>query len=183
MVNTLLQVYCYEAGQKTLAFTAIDMEELLSEVIQALMPLALEKGLALALKLDKSGGSVEIKGDRLELRRVFTNLIGNAVKFTDTGSVDVILCARKPTNAAKRAISPTWIQVDVKDTGPGIPPEYRAFLFEPFRHGKHKRSGSGLGLNLSFQIIKAHQGAIAVQSDVGQGSTFTVQLPTQQPTA
>lgn len=180
MVNTLLQVYCYEAGQKVLAFTTIDVRELLTEVVQSLTPLALDKGLTMGLNLAPDSGSMELQGDRLELRRVFTNLIGNAVKFTDTGSVDVLLNRITPVDVAKRAISPNWIQVDVKDTGPGIPPDYRAFLFEPFRHGKHKRSGSGLGLNLSFQIIRAHRGAIDVQSQVGQGSTFTVQLPVQQ---
>jgi two-component system, sensor histidine kinase and response regulator len=180
MVNTLLQVYCYEAGQKTLAFTPIDIQELLAEVVQSLTPLALDKGLTVGLNVDRDGKTVEIQGDRLELRRVFTNLIGNAVKFTDTGSVDVVLSSITPKDPAQGAISSTWIQVDVKDTGPGIAPEDRAFLFEPFRHGKHKRSGSGLGLNLSYQIIRAHRGAIAVQSQVGQGSLFTVQLPVQQ---
>jgi two-component system, sensor histidine kinase and response regulator len=180
MVNTLLQVYCYEAGQKTLAFTTIDVRELLTEVVQSLTPLALDKGLTMGLNLAPDSGPMELQGDRLELRRVFTNLIGNAVKFTDTGSVDVLLSRITPADAAKRAVSTDWIQVDVKDTGPGIPPDYRAFLFEPFRHGKHKRSGSGLGLNLSYQIIRAHRGAIDVQSQVGQGSTFTVQLPVQQ---
>lgn len=178
MVNTLLAVYCYEAGSKTLSFTSIDLQQLLSEVIQALKPIALDKGLSLKANLDELDEPIELMGDRLELRRVFTNLIGNAVKFTDAGAVTVRLYEASNPESSKS--SERWVKVEVEDTGPGIAPEQQAFLFEPFRHGNHKRSGSGLGLHLSSQIIKAHHGRITVESDLGQGCLFTVLLPTQQ---
>ncbi|MDX2216184.1 MAG: hybrid sensor histidine kinase/response regulator [Oculatellaceae cyanobacterium bins.114] len=176
MVNALLEVYCYEAGKKTLAFTAIDMRELLLEVLQSLTPLAIDKGLELRTNLEHIS-PIELMGDRLELRRVLMNLVGNAIKFTDNGFVEV----RLSTVPKSSGSNSNWVKIEVQDTGPGVAPEYRAFLFEPFRHGNHKRSGSGLGLHLSSQIIKAHQGKIDIQSEVGNGSTFVVELPSQQP--
>jgi two-component system sensor histidine kinase/response regulator len=176
MVNTLLQVYCYEAGRKTLSLTPIDLRQLLKEVVQGLMPIAVDKGLTLQTNLDDDDKLIELRGDRLELHRVFTNLVGNAVKFTDSGSV-IVRLSKIVRPEPDKADQP-WVRVEVEDTGPGISPEYHSSLFEPFRHGNHKRSGSGLGLHLSCQIIKAHQGTIEVQSEVGKGSLFVVELPT-----
>ena len=70
--------------------------------------------------------------------------------------------------------------ITVEDTGSGIPTEEQATLFERFRQGSHKRSGSGLGLYLSRRIVEAHQGTIKVNSEPGKGSTFAVRLPIQQ---
>ena len=168
MVNTLLEVYRYEAGRKTLIFAPVDLRELLQEVVQELSPLADDKKLSLKLNLEEKGAS-KVMGDRLELHRVFTNLIGNAIKFTDKGSVEVSLRASSP-----------WVIVNVEDTGPGITPEDQAMLFERFRPGSHKRSGSGLGLHLSRRIVESHQGKIDVKSQLGKGSVFTVSLSAQQ---
>jgi len=164
MVNTLLEVYRYEAGRKTLSFTEVDLRALLDEVMAELRPLAEEKQLTLAQHCEVE--AVVVRGDRLELRRVLTNLIGNAIKFTDTGSVTARLSASE--HAAV---------VTIRDTGPGIAADERATVFERFRHGKHRNSGSGLGLHLSRRILDQHDGTIALDSEVGEGSCFTVQLP------
>lgn len=165
MLNTLLEVHCYEVGEKSLSFIQFDFKALTAEVIQELTPLAIEKGLT--LQSDWQAEASEVKGDRLELRRVVTNLIGNAIKFTDAGSITV--------QAAQ--VSQTLV-LSVIDTGIGILPEDQPCIFERYRRGKHKRSGSGLGLHLCQQIVQAHQGTIALKSTSGQGSTFTVSLPT-----
>ena len=175
MVNTLLEVYRYEAGRKNLLFAPVDLRELLKEVVQELTPLADEKELAMSLEVDDKGDS-KVLGDRLELHRVFTNLIGNAIKFTDRGSVEVRL--KSTTNKTNPAGD--WVIVEVQDTGPGIAPQDRAVLFERFRQGSHKRSGSGLGLHLSRRIAEAHQGTLEVMSEVGKGSVFVVRLPNQR---
>lgn len=167
MVNTLLEVYRYEAGRKTLLFSPVDLRELIQEVTQELAPIATEKKLSLKPHLGEKLES-KVVGDRLELHRVFTNLIGNAIKFTDAGSVDIRIA--DPTRDS-------WVTVEIQDTGPGIAPEDQAFLFERFRSGSHKRSGSGLGLHLSRRIVEAHQGTIEVNSEVGQGTLFKVRLP------
>ncbi|MBC6429435.1 response regulator [Nostoc sp. HG1] len=164
MVNTLLEVYRHEAGCKTLKISPCNIQELVSEVSQELTPLAEEKGLAVNIDRDETAST--IMGDRVELRRVLTNIIGNAIKFTDKGSVD-IRCYPTPVD----------VTIDIQDTGPGISKQDQAILFERFRQGKHQRSGSGLGLYLSRCIIEAHQGTIDVTSEPGKGSTFTIRLP------
>ncbi|QLE40674.1 response regulator [Nostoc sp. C052] len=164
MVNTLLEVYRHEAGCKILKISPCNIQELVSEVSQELTPLAEEKGLVVNLDKDKTAST--IMGDRVELRRVLTNIIGNAIKFTDKGSVD-IHCH----------LTPVAVNIDIQDTGPGISKPDQAILFERFRQGKHQRSGSGLGLYLSRCIIEAHQGTIDVTSEPGKGSTFTIYLP------
>ncbi|MBD1935493.1 MULTISPECIES: hybrid sensor histidine kinase/response regulator [Cyanophyceae] len=179
MVNTLLEVYRYEAGRKTLTFSPIDLKQLLQEVIEELTPLAGEKNLSLVLDVgDKDAHNKlnsKVVGDRLELHRVFTNLIGNAIKFTDKGSVVVRMV---PDTNIVDSDTPSLI-MEVQDTGPGIPAEDQAVLFERFRQGNHKRSGSGLGLHLSRRIVEAHQGAIEVKSELGKGSLFRIRLPVQ----
>ncbi len=170
MVNTLLEVYRYEADRKTFTVAAVAMEKLAQEVMQELTPLAEEKDLLLSLDLGETRDELRVKGDRLELHRLLTNLIGNAIKFTDKGSVLVNLQQQTTTN-------PPWIILTVQDTGVGIAPEDQEWLFNRFRTGKHRRSGSGLGLHLCRQIVETHQGKIEVRSQLGKGSQFMVSLP------
>ncbi|HEY9821979.1 MAG TPA: hybrid sensor histidine kinase/response regulator [Candidatus Sericytochromatia bacterium] len=175
MVNTLLEVYRYEAGRKNLIFSPVNLQELIKEVIQELSPLANEKGLPLKYEIEDSVNS-KVVGDRLELHRVFTNLIGNAIKFTDKGLIEVHL-SNSPNPDEPKA---SWVLVEVQDTGPGISLEDQNILFERFRQGSHKRSGSGLGLHLSKRIVETHQGTIELKSDLDKGSLFIVRLPAHQ---
>ncbi|KJH73302.1 sensor histidine kinase [Aliterella atlantica] len=181
MVNTLLEVYRFEAGRKTLSFMPVDLRQLLPEVIKELTPLALEKKLSLQAEFDDKMQIGKVMGDRLELHRLFTNLIGNAIKFTDAGEVTVRLhSSLAPANlAAKQQSSSSYVAIEVADTGQGVAPDEQAVLFERFRQGSHKRSGSGLGLYLSRRIAEAHQGTIQLKSELGKGSVFTVYLPMQ----
>lgn len=171
MVNMLLEVYRYEAGRKSLVFSPLDLSAMLGEVIKELSSLAIDKGLALNFDPDQSV-DFKIKGDRIELHRVFTNLIGNAIKFTDEGSVTVQIAL------IRENFDVPQVEVGIKDTGPGIPLEEQSTLFESFSSGKHKRAGSGLGLQLSRRIAEAHNGTVSVKSEVGEGSCFIVRLPT-----
>ena len=177
MVNTLLEVYRYEAGRKTLTFSSFDLRKTVQEVIQELTPLAQEKQISIKYSQpDCPDCPVIVVGDPLELRRVVTNLVGNAVKFTDIGSVDVRLHHDDhgmdfPGAEQKRII------LEVQDTGEGMSPEDQALIFDRFRQGKNKRSGSGLGLHLVSRIVEAHKGNIYVQSELGRGSLFTICLP------
>lgn len=179
MVNTLLEVYRFEAGRKTLSFLPVDLHQLLQEVIKELTPLALEKKLSLQAEFDEKTPIGKVMGDRLELHRLFTNLVGNAIKFTDKGSVTVRLGQSfSPANlSSKQQANSAYIAVEIEDTGPGIAPEEQEMLFERFRQGSHKRSGSGLGLYLSRRIAEAHQGTIQLNSEPGKGSVFIVYLP------
>ncbi|BAY96597.1 response regulator receiver signal transduction histidine kinase [Tolypothrix tenuis PCC 7101] len=176
MVNTLLEVSRFEAGKKTLNWESCDLKETAQEVVSELNPLAMEKQLTLKVdthKLDSLGDKAGVvMGDSLELRRVLSNLVGNAIKFTDTGGVKIRL-SEEPYGPQKQ----TYLTIEVEDTGYGIAPEDQATIFERFRQGKNKRSGSGLGLHLSSRIVEAHGGKIEVNSVIGQGSKFTVHLP------
>ncbi|MEA5479745.1 hybrid sensor histidine kinase/response regulator [Pseudanabaena galeata UHCC 0370] len=167
MVNKLLDVYRYESGSKTINLQPLDLKELLNQVVQELKPIAISKNLELTAELDDIA---TVKGDRLELLRVFNNLIGNALKFTESGSVHVSL--KLEESEAIMAIA---------DTGAGISLDEQPFLFQRFRQGNHQKQGSGLGLYLSHYIINAHNGKILVKSpnlDSQKGSTFFVHLPT-----
>lgn len=183
MVNTMLEVYRHDAGQKEMKFLPCNMSTIVQEVVQELKPLADDKSLALTLILADDPAPptdivYDILGDTLELHRLLTNLVGNAIKFTDKGSVQVHL-----KGASHQALlqgqppEATWVRVEVHDTGVGIPLEEQESLFERFRQGNHKRMGSGLGLYLSRRIIEAHKGTITVQSEIGQGSVFVICLP------
>ena len=167
MVNKLLDVYRYESGSKTINLQPLNLRELLEQVVQELKPIAISKNLELSAELDDIH---EVKGDRLELLRVFNNLIGNALKFTESGNVHVSLKQNK-----------TETVIEIADTGMGIPLDEQPFLFQRFSQGSHQKQGSGLGLYLSHYIISAHNGKISVKSspnpDSQQGSTFIVHLP------
>ncbi|MEH1852793.1 MAG: hybrid sensor histidine kinase/response regulator [Nostoc sp.] len=183
MVNTLLEVYRFEAGRKSLAFQPVNLGQLLEEVTGELSPLAQDK--ALSLSVDFTEESNTVMGDRLELHRLFTNLIGNAIKFTDSGSVTIRFTSQRQfdksnqSQLSERSNSVDYIRIEIADTGPGIPPEELATIFERFRQGSHKSSGSGLGLYLARRIVEAHQGIILLNSDLGKGSIFIVLLPTK----
>lgn len=165
LVNTLLEVHRFEAGCKSLAIASFDLKKMIKEVVRELEAIALDKALSLTYD-EQDNGSIRIKGDRLELRRVITNLVGNAIKFTDIGYVKIFV--RQDVNS---------VSISVEDTGPGIKPSEQATLFERFRTGNHARAGTGLGLHLSRRIVEAHSGSIEVESAVGKGSVFTVRLP------
>ncbi|MEP0872212.1 HAMP domain-containing histidine kinase [Trichocoleus desertorum AS-A10] len=183
MVNTLLEVYRLEAGRKSFSFSPVDLRDLVTEVAQELAPLAADKNIALKVDVgDHLGYPVasHVSGDRLEIHRVLTNLVGNAIKFTDSGFITIGLSSTPPPGTAT-ASAPTWAVITVKDTGTGISPEDQAMLFERFRQGQHRRSGSGLGLYLSRRIIETHQGTVDLESELGKGSTFIVRLPAKQP--
>ncbi|MDZ8184495.1 MAG: hybrid sensor histidine kinase/response regulator [Nostoc sp. ChiSLP02] len=183
MVNTLLEVYRFEAGRKTLALQPTNLAQLLEEVVGELAPLAQEKKLLLNLELAEELKTNTVMGDRLELHRLFTNLIGNAIKFTDSGSVTIRLTSQthfgnnNQNQFPEKSNFADYISIEIADTGSGIRPEEQSTIFERFRQGSHKSSGSGLGLYLARRIIEAHQGVILLNSELGKGSTFIVLLP------
>lgn len=164
MMNQLLEVHCYEVGDKTLSFVCFNLKALVLEAIAELQPLIDQKSLKIDFQYQLP--TEEIKGDPLELKRLVQNLLGNAIKFTDHGGIILSVLQQEQE----------WV-LSVQDTGTGIAESDQIRIFDRFRQGKHKRSGSGLGLHLCQQIVQAHRGQIHVSSQLGQGSTFTVRLP------
>jgi signal transduction histidine kinase len=170
LVNVLLEVYKYESGRQRLVFDTVDVQGLLEAICQELEAMARHK--EQTLELDLSEAIPKIYGDKQELRRVFVNLIGNALNYTPRGG-HVRVTAQSDG---------TRLTVAVEDNGRGIPASDIPQLFQRFSQGtsKQRSSGTGLGLYLSRQIVEAHQGTIGVESTEGVGSRFYLSLPKTQ---
>ena len=171
LVNDLIDLSAVESGSFQLALRAVSPADIVRETIEAFTPRARTKGLALACTLDGPVPAwLSLDGSRL--RQVVTNLVGNALKFTDRGSVAVTLTA-EPTDDGR-----TKLQVAVRDTGPGIPPEQQARLFTPFTRLAQTadKEGSGLGLALSAALCRAMGGDLVLASDGRTGSCFTATI-------
>ncbi len=189
LVNNLLQLYRFEAGLYPLEFTSVSIQELVQEVILELTHLSDAKGIT--LKAEFPDTSIMIDGDRLELRRLLTNLIGNAIKFTEEGGVLLRISAPSAAESSPESSpesssesspesSRQMVTIQVIDTGVGISTTVQNSLFDRFSAGTHKYSGSGLGLHVAKYILEAHQGTIEVDSILGEGSTFVIELPQHQ---
>jgi signal transduction histidine kinase len=159
-----------EAKKLELEITSFNLAEIVNDIQSKMNVLAEAKGLTLTTEVAADIPD-PILGDRHRLRQILINLLGNAIKFTETGSVR--LCVYRPN-------SQYWA-IQVSDTGPGIPVDAQARIFEPFRQvdGSTTRiyGGTGLGLSIVKQLTTLMAGQITVESKVGQGSTFTIQLP------
>lgn len=174
MTNTLLDIYRYEAGSKTLSFTVFDIRVLLESILRELRPLASSKKIQLTLMASGAAGQSGLNGGsswsihaaKLEIRRMLTNIVSNAIKYTDQGEVKVSL-----------DVDSASYQIQIRDTGCGISAADLPNIFNRFYQGRDCRSGHGLGLNLVHQIISAHQGTIEVESHLNQGTCFTLNLP------
>lgn len=176
LVNVLLEVYKYESGRQKLILDSVSLKDLLTQITQELEALASHREHTLCLKLlgDLSASDCAVWGDKQELKRVFVNLIGNAIHFTPRNGLIEVLIQRN--DAGK-------LQIEVVDNGRGIPAADIPLLFQRFSQGtsKQRSSGSGLGLYLSRQIVEAHHGQIGVESVEGEGSRFYVILPLMSP--
>jgi heavy metal sensor kinase len=145
----------------------VDLTLLLKDVIDSLQPLAEEKGLRI---IDQTpDADLLIHGDSDTLIRLFVNLVDNAIKYTEQGAITV--------TAASAADQ--QVHVTISDTGMGIAPAHLPQIFERFYRVDQSRSkeGAGLGLAIAREVTQAHGGTLSVTSELGQGTTFTVQLP------
>jgi signal transduction histidine kinase len=168
LINDVLDLSKIEAGQLVLELSDYSVQDIAQTVRSTLEPLASDK--KLAFKFDLSPGLPAGHGDGRRLTQVLINLVGNAIKFTDAGEV-----------AIKAEANNGSFHVSVSDTGPGISTADQAKLFQEFQQADNaitrKKGGTGLGLAISKRIIEMHGGRIWVESQPGQGSTFTFTLP------
>jgi signal transduction histidine kinase len=170
LINTVLDVAKIESGQFTLNLAEYAIESVVETVRSATESLAQYKNLAFKTEVPKSL-PVGL-GDEQRLTQVLLNLVGNAIKFTDAGEVRV---TAKSVNG--------HFNVTVADTGPGIPPAEQARIFEQFHQVDSSltkaKGGTGLGLAIAKQIVELHGGRIWVESTVGKGSAFQMEIPTR----
>ena len=168
LINDVLDLTKIEAGQLSLAFADYSMRGVVQTVITAVEPLAAEK--TLALKVTVPPNLPLGKGDERRITQVLLNLVGNGIKFTEVGEVQVAVMA-----------SDGAFVVSVADTGPGIAPIDQQRIFQEFQQADssstRRKGGTGLGLAIAKRIIELHRGRIWVESNLGGGATFWFRLP------
>lgn len=175
VINDVLDMSKIKAGKLTLLPEIFDLKEILDEVVETTHPLAETKALALNLQVDPAA-NLNIYADRTRLKQVITNLVNNAIKFSEAGQIDL---------SAERELA--QIRIKVRDTGIGIAPDNLNQIFEEFsqldKSTTRKAGGSGLGLAISRGVIELHGGNLWAESN-GQsgpdgGSTFIIEMPVE----
>ncbi|HET7189434.1 MAG TPA: ATP-binding protein [Gemmatimonadaceae bacterium] len=166
LIQDLLDVSRIDAGTLAVATTALEASMLIRDAVLELAPLV--EGKKLVLEHEWSGPDLLVAVDRSRIGQIFSNLVGNAIKFTKAGGT-VRIEGRRRGDAA---------EFDVVDSGAGIPPEHVPHLFDRFwQASQTSRSGAGLGLFIVKGIVAAHGGSITVESTVGEGTRFRFSIP------
>jgi signal transduction histidine kinase/HAMP domain-containing protein len=170
LINDVLDLSKIEAGQLTLALDEYAVQGVIEAVVSVAQPLVQAKGLNLQVNIAKDLPLG--RGDERRLTQVLLNLVGNAIKFTDAGSVTITAGA-----------DGDLLELAVTDTGPGIAPADQERIFDAFQQvdnsSTRQKGGTGLGLAISRRIVQMHGGTMSVESVPGQGSTFRIRIPLQ----
>jgi signal transduction histidine kinase len=168
LINDVLDFQKLESGAEEFLLKENNLNEVVVEVQKTMSALVYQKGLRLTLKLSENMPIVRFNRDRII--QVLTNLVNNAVKFTESGEITVTT-----------SFGGNFVQASIRDTGPGISEEDISKLFHDFSQlgidGERKTGGTGLGLAISKEIIDRHRGKIWVESKIGEGSVFSFILP------
>ncbi|HRA42610.1 MAG TPA: ATP-binding protein, partial [Gammaproteobacteria bacterium] len=167
ILNDILDFSKMEAGKLRIERSIMDVRECIDEILNLLLPHAQEKNIAL-IPLIYSDVPAQVLGDPLRIKQIVTNLVSNAIKFTERGSVIVRVMLEN------ESFPHTTLRVNVTDTGIGLSPEEQKVLFHAFNQTKsaHKSGGTGLGLVISKKLVEQMGGTIGVESEPQQGSTF-----------
>jgi signal transduction histidine kinase len=172
-INEILDFAKIDSGKIQLQREDVDLNQFLADVVVSLQPLALKK--RLNFTYEKPAEDIHLPMDPKLIRRVFVNLLSNAIKYVEEED-DVTI---------RVSYNDDEVQIAVADTGPGIPPEYHATIFERFSRVPDSRGrtieGTGVGLAMVREIVQLHHGDIKVTSQLGMGATFTVTLPRKVP--
>lgn len=170
LIDHVLTLARAEAGQIRLTFEPVDLGAMAATLVEQLEPVAEARCVTLCCEPSEA----IVNGDVGWLRRLLLNLMGNAIKYTNPHGTIIVRVSRDVAFA----------RVDVQDTGIGLSPDDAAHVFEPFFRADKARSssneGAGLGLSLVRWIAVQHRGTVSVQSRLGEGSTFTVSLPSAE---
>jgi PAS domain S-box-containing protein len=173
LINDILDLARIEAGKMELNFEEVHLSEMTTSVMSTAKGLVKEKPIQLLQHIPSNMPTV--RGDTMRVRQVLLNLISNASKFTDEGSITVETIVQKGPTGKMEAL------INVVDTGPGISIEDQKKLFQAFSQvdgsATRKSGGSGLGLSICANLVQLHGGRIGIHSEVGRGSTFWFTLP------
>lgn len=179
LINDVLDISKIEAGELKVANERFDLGLSIDKVLGIVRPLAEQKG----LNLHVSGRELAPSwcGDARRVEQILLNLLGNAIKFTERGTINLVVDRVKSDADSSNGKSGETIRLQVKDTGPGIKPEDLAELFQPFRQVdsalSRQHEGTGLGLAICRRLAGLMGGRIEAQSVWGEGSVFTLTLP------
>lgn len=171
LIEDLFELAQMDAGAMQLDRRPLPIAEIAADVLDAMRPLAGERGVALEFAVEEEPPPIPVDGSRIE--RVIGNLLRNAIEHTSAGDTVRVSLGRDSGCA--------W--VEVRDTGEGIPAADLERVWERFVSGSSERGGTGLGLAIVRGIVQAHAGSVGVESSLGEGSVFTVRLPVGEPTA
>ncbi|MCW2278188.1 PAS domain-containing hybrid sensor histidine kinase/response regulator [Heliophilum fasciatum] len=181
IINDILDFSKIEAGKMTIESIDFNLYKIVQETAKILLPTAMEKGLLLNLHIDPAVMPM-VNGDPIHLKQILFNLIGNAIKFTEHGRVEISLTAADQQDGAQT------IRFAIQDTGIGISEENQCDLFEPFIQGEksttRKYGGTGLGLAITNRLVQLMHGDMGVQSHQGKGTCFWFTItfqPAKQP--
>ncbi|MEM1429229.1 MAG: ATP-binding protein [Pseudomonadota bacterium] len=180
LVTDLLSLSRVESSERKRPTERVRIDELILSTISALRPMAMQANLTLDLKVDGEEDTLIAPCDPDQLIQVFSNLIENAIKYGATGDVVEI---RVSSRARELAFRGPAVQVDVIDFGEGFDPIHIPRLTERFyrvdAHRSRAKGGTGLGLAIAKHIVNRHRGRLRIDSEPGQGATFTVLLPAE----
>ena len=183
LINDILDLSKVEAGRMDIHAERFPLSALLEDVQATFQPLTAEKGLEFAVEADPEAPT-ELRTDRQRLRQVLGNLLSNAVKFTEQGHV-MLRVGRDPRSAGRTPGEGEALVFSVADTGIGIAPENLSTIFGAFQQGdgtlSRRYGGTGLGLSIAREVGALLGGEITAESELGQGSTFTLYLPCELP--
>ena len=172
-INEALDITRIDVGKLELSSKEFDLLDLTKTLIEVLKPLTYEKNLGLRLQLGNNIKS-NFLGDGPKIRQILTNLLGNAIKFTDQGDISLSITGSDDPETS-------FVNFIITDTGLGIAPENQEIIFEDFvaiAHGDQQQTrGDGMGLPISRKIARLMGGDIKVKSDIGEGAEFTLSLP------
>lgn len=172
IVNDILDMTKISEGQFSINIEPSNLTSLVEHICSDFMILAQHKNIILSYHIDENIGQKYRQFDSLRLGQVLRNLMSNAIKFTDSGGVDV---------SVDVGANHDQVRIQVRDSGIGIPADKLSLIFDPFEQVGLLRSveqqGTGLGLSISKRLIELMDGSIEVSSEVGKGTTFTIELP------
>ncbi|MEA5507243.1 HAMP domain-containing sensor histidine kinase [Halotia wernerae UHCC 0503] len=209
LINDVLEISRYDAGQIKLQAAPTNVRELINNVCEMLEPMAAQKSLQIMVNCDRA--PEEVITDSLQLQQIVTNLVSNAIRYTESGTIKIMcqvldddrqaIAPILPTNSLWENSSPAisgkmviiseetlgnrpYFAIAISDTGIGIAPEDQARIFEPYFRANSANQpplpdSTGLGLAIVYRLVKLLQGQINLISQVGVGSTFFVKLPLQ----
>jgi two-component system sensor histidine kinase/response regulator len=173
LVSDVLDITRFDSGKVDLQESVVPLADLLDEECRSLIPAAREKGLDFHCVLPPP--SITVRTDRVKLSRILSNLIGNAIKFTERGSITV------SAKLVDQDGDGRGVAISVQDTGCGIAAEHHQRIFDEYFQLKNadrdRSKGSGLGLAITRRLVDAMGARIDVDSTPGDGSTFTIVLP------